>query len=310
MDRINLEIERFSEGDCYSFIKEITVTDLESFTQISGDVNLLHLEDLFAQERGFKGKVVHGALLISYISQLIGVHLTKEGSLWQGLDIKFYAPCYIDDTVEIKAKVEHVSAAINTIILDLMVDNIKTGANLVKAKANVILLNKINTQKKADQSSVNESENKKELSVKNVFPMHSFESIQLGDKVEFKVVADERKQQSFRDLFNDHSPIHTDNNFSSTTVFDRPIGYAFFLEGLLSHLYGHLLPGGSSICIKQESQFRKPYYIGDIINIRAEVVFKSEAIKAVEIKTMIYRNGWDECVYEGKGLVQMIKDRS
>jgi len=127
----------FAEGQSYSFTKRISAQDVDHFARISGDANPLHMKDSFAQARGFQGRVVHGALLISYISQMIGMHLPGEGCLWQCLNIKFHAPCFIDDTVEIKATVAQVSSAVNTIVLEVSVDNFKTRSNLVKAKVQV-----------------------------------------------------------------------------------------------------------------------------------------------------------------------------
>jgi acyl dehydratase len=123
--------------ESYSFIKKVTARDVDNFAQISGDDNPLHMDDSFARARGFQGRVVHGALLISYISRMIGVHLPGKGCVWQSLNIKFHAPCFIDDTVEIKAVVDQVSSAVNVIVLAVTVDNVQTGLNLVKAKLQV-----------------------------------------------------------------------------------------------------------------------------------------------------------------------------
>jgi len=64
---------------------------------------------------------------------------------------------------------------------------------------------------------------------------------------------------AFAALSGDYSPIHCDEQFCSKTRFKKRIGYAFLLTGFLSKLYGEHLPGGSSICIKQESKFIKPF---------------------------------------------------
>jgi acyl dehydratase len=123
--------------DSYSFIKTVTAQEVDHFAQISGDNNPLHMDDSFARDRGFQGRVVHGALLISYISQMIGVHIPGKGCLWQNLSVKFHAPCFIGDTIEIKAQVDQVSEAVHVMVLAITVDNVKTGTNLVKAKAQV-----------------------------------------------------------------------------------------------------------------------------------------------------------------------------
>jgi acyl dehydratase len=133
----------------------------------------------------------------------------------------------------------------------------------------------------------------------------TFSEIQVGDSGEFEVLVDEKMHLEFARLSSDFSPIHTSDEFSSKTRFKKRIGYAFLLVGMLSRLYGEYIPGGSSICIKQEAKFIKPYYPGDILRVRGEVVRKVNSTKFVEIRSEAFRNG-DEKVFEGLGLVQII----
>lgn len=136
-------------------------------------------------------------------------------------------------------------------------------------------------------------------------PSKSFEEISIGERAQFEVEVDEATHQSFSELIKDYSPIHTDPEFSSKTQFTHRIGYAFLLTGFLSRLYGEYLPGGSSICLKQESKFPRPYYVGDKLLVVGEVVRKTKATKLVEIRSAIYRMG-NERIFQGLGIVQII----
>ncbi len=133
----------------------------------------------------------------------------------------------------------------------------------------------------------------------------SFSEIEVGDSDQFEVLVDEKAHSDFSKLFGDFSPIHTDPEFSSKSGFKKRIGYAFFLTGLLSRFYGEHLPGGSSVCIKQEAKFVKPFYPGDSLRVRGEVVRKVNSTKFVEIKTEIFRDDGEK-VFEGLGFVQII----
>lgn len=137
----NYKIDDISEGMSYCLTKTITARDVDRFAEISGDISPLHMSDSFAVGQGYRGRVVHGALLAGYISQIIGVHFPGENCLLQSLNIKFHAPCFIDDTVEIKAQVVQVSHGANAVVLEVLVDHAKTHSNLAKAKVQIAFLN-------------------------------------------------------------------------------------------------------------------------------------------------------------------------
>jgi 3-hydroxybutyryl-CoA dehydratase len=133
----------------------------------------------------------------------------------------------------------------------------------------------------------------------------NFSEIGVGDKEEFEVIIDESMHTNFSKISGDYSPIHCDDGFSKKTKFGKKIGYAFLLTSFLSKMYGEYLPGGSSVCITQEANFMKPYYIGDKIKVIGEVVNKIESTNFVEIKTEMYRND-TECIFRGNGTVQIL----
>ncbi|MBS3105523.1 hypothetical protein J4234_04655 [Candidatus Woesearchaeota archaeon] len=133
----------------------------------------------------------------------------------------------------------------------------------------------------------------------------SFSDIKIGDKAQFEVEINEESHASFAKLFGDFSPIHCDDKFCSKTKFKRKIGYGFMLTGFLSRLYGEYLPGGSSICIKQDAKFIKPFFIGDKIKIVGKVVNNIKSTNLIEINIEMYRNG-KELVFKGAGIVQVL----
>lgn len=133
----------------------------------------------------------------------------------------------------------------------------------------------------------------------------AFDEIEIGDEAQFTVKISEEMHNSFSKLSQDFSPIHTDFEFASNTRYKNRIGFGFLLESFLSRFYGEYLPGGSSICIKQESKFIKPYYVGDEIKVKGKVTKKIYSTKFVEVDTEMYRqNG--ERIFKGNGLVQVL----
>ena len=135
----------------------------------------------------------------------------------------------------------------------------------------------------------------------------TFSELKVGDAAEFEVVLGEKEHAAFAELSGDNSPVHSDATFARAANFDGRIGYGFLLCGLLSRLYGEHLPGGSSICVTQESRFIRPYYPGDTIRVVGLVKAKLASTKMVEITTEMLRNG-KETIFKGTGMVQVVSE--
>ena len=90
-------VEDLAVGSIVSFSKEVTDDDVQSFARASGDTNRLHLDEDFARESRFGGRIVHGTLVAGLISAalarlpLMTVYLSQ--------DLTFRQPVEIGDVV-------------------------------------------------------------------------------------------------------------------------------------------------------------------------------------------------------------------
>ena len=84
--------------------KVIREADIESFAEISGDDNPLHMDEAYAAQSRFGARIAHGMLAAGLISAVLGTRLPGTGCIYLGQELKFKAPVYIGD--EITAKVE------------------------------------------------------------------------------------------------------------------------------------------------------------------------------------------------------------
>lgn len=91
-------------GDKVSISKCFTETDVQLFSELSLDENPLHLDPDFAKESIFGQRIVHGMLVSSLFSGLLGCQLPGEGSIYLGQSLRFKAPVYLGD--EVTATVE------------------------------------------------------------------------------------------------------------------------------------------------------------------------------------------------------------
>ena len=87
------------------FAVTITENMMESFRDLTGDVNPLHCDDGFAKEKGFDGKVAYGMLTAAFLSTMAGVYLPGERSLIQSVEVKFSKPVFPGDTISFCGKV-------------------------------------------------------------------------------------------------------------------------------------------------------------------------------------------------------------
>lgn len=79
---------------------------VHAFLYCTGDKNLLHSNNGYAIEKGFKGRVVPGALLLSEATAYIGNKVPGNGALITTISsCRFVRPVYESDHLTIKADI-------------------------------------------------------------------------------------------------------------------------------------------------------------------------------------------------------------
>ncbi|WP_276259733.1 MaoC family dehydratase [Haloglomus litoreum] len=91
-------------GDRVRFTKRLSEADVERFAAASGDTNPLHLDEEWAEETRFDGRIAHGTLVAGTISAALA--RLPGGVIYLSQDLEFRAPVRIGD--EVTADVEVV----------------------------------------------------------------------------------------------------------------------------------------------------------------------------------------------------------
>lgn len=104
MPRGTIVIEDIEIGMKRHLWKEVTDHDIEMFAQVSTDRNPVHMDEDYARESVFEGRIAHGMLTAGLISAVIGEQLPGHGTIYLGQTMKFLAPVRPGDRV--KAEVE------------------------------------------------------------------------------------------------------------------------------------------------------------------------------------------------------------
>jgi 3-hydroxybutyryl-CoA dehydratase len=98
-------IEEIEIGMARHLEKTITDQDIALFAEVSTDRNPVHLDDDYAQDTIFQGRIAHGMLTAGLISAVIGEQLPGHGTVYLGQTLKFLAPVRPGDRVRAEVKV-------------------------------------------------------------------------------------------------------------------------------------------------------------------------------------------------------------
>lgn len=111
-------IEDLSMGMSASYAKTITEADVILFAGITGDDNPIHINEEFAAETLFKGRIAHGILSAGLISTVLGTRLPGPGCVYVSQTMKFKAPVRIGDTVTATVTIKEVNTERKRVILE------------------------------------------------------------------------------------------------------------------------------------------------------------------------------------------------
>jgi len=125
-------------GQQESFTINITESMVEKFSNLSGDLNPLHMDNKFAESSSFNKRIVHGMLLASFFSQLIGMKLPGKNALYFSQTLNFRSPCYIDDQIEVVGEVIEKSDSTQIITVSTTIFN-KSKTCLIDGIAKIIV---------------------------------------------------------------------------------------------------------------------------------------------------------------------------
>ncbi|KZX91902.1 MAG: MaoC family dehydratase [Sulfitobacter sp.] len=118
MPRGTICIEDIEIGMTRHLRKVVTDTDIEMFAQISTDHNPVHLDDDYARDTIFEGRIAHGMLTAGLISAVIGEQLPGHGTIYLGQSLKFLGPVRPGDMVLAEVTVTDMDIAKRRVKMD------------------------------------------------------------------------------------------------------------------------------------------------------------------------------------------------
>ena len=118
-----LRFEDIAVGQHFELEHAFAAADVRRFAELSGDFSPLHVDEAYARGTEFGGCVVHGILLASLFSQIVGMHLPGKAALYLGQELSFRRPVRVGERVRAIARVTAVSAPTRSLVLATEIRN-------------------------------------------------------------------------------------------------------------------------------------------------------------------------------------------
>ena len=135
---------------------------------------------------------------------------------------------------------------------------------------------------------------------------YTFDEIDIGLTKEFQITITESMVNNFANISGDFNPIHIDEEYAKSTIFQKRIVHGMLLA-FLSRMQGMYLPGKHALYFSQNLEFHNPCFINDKIKISSIVIDKSESTKILKIESKI-TNQNDKLLLHGIGKVIVRND--
>jgi len=94
-----LSISDYKIGMSAELTRTFSDNDVEIFSDLSGDINPVHLDEQYAKETVFEARIVHGALASSIFSTIFANTLPGPGCIYLKSENKFLKPIYLYEEI-------------------------------------------------------------------------------------------------------------------------------------------------------------------------------------------------------------------
>ena len=111
---------------------------INTFAELSGDFNPLHLDAEYAATTRFGKRIAHGALSASLISAILGNDLPGPGAIFTELNMRFRKPALIDDEITARAEVAEINEKNGRI--KMKVACFVNGKAIIRGEAGVVVM--------------------------------------------------------------------------------------------------------------------------------------------------------------------------
>lgn len=114
-----------SVGQVFSVERTFGQEDVRAFASVSGDFSPLHVDPEYGASTEFGACVVHGMLLASLFSQLVGMYVPGRHALYLGQDLSFRKPVRVGERVKATATIAGKNEGTRSLLLNTEIRNVE-----------------------------------------------------------------------------------------------------------------------------------------------------------------------------------------
>ncbi|URK17303.1 MaoC family dehydratase [Thalassospira sp. GO-4] len=129
------------------------------------------------------------------------------------------------------------------------------------------------------------------------------EDLEVGLAANYAKTVTETDIVMFAGLSGDTNPVHLNDEYARTTMFEGRIAHGMLSAGFISTVLGTRLPGPGTIYLSQNLQFKAPVRIGDTVTAKVIVREIIAGKKRAILETNCYVG--DRCVISGEATVMV-----
>jgi 3-hydroxybutyryl-CoA dehydratase len=129
-----MNIDDIYVGQVYEVKRIVTDEMVKLFAEATGDKNPVHLDEEYAKNTIFGGRIAHGILSLGIISSVLGMEFPGAGTIYLMQNAKFRRPVYIGEEVTVKLIVKEVDREKRRVLLETYVVK-ENGENAIEGEA-------------------------------------------------------------------------------------------------------------------------------------------------------------------------------
>jgi acyl dehydratase len=117
-----MENKFFKIGDSFCKNKVFTKSDVLNYAKLTGDFNPVHFNEEYASNTIFKKPIVHGPLVLTFVTTIFANELPGPGTIYLSHDVKYLKPVYIGDVINANLKIIEITNK-NHLIIETICKN-------------------------------------------------------------------------------------------------------------------------------------------------------------------------------------------